>query len=233
MNRLLMKKITIGRASENDIIIDNPTVSGYHAEIVIKDDGAITLTDYSRNGTSVNGVLVHNATRILQKGDPVLFPDRIPLDWSQVYSDTRKTQRFDLKEAHRCNQESPEIPIDRIPSHPANGNHQALPFGDAISSIFSHYADFSGRARRSEYWWFVLLNLVLLLIPIVNLIWMLAAFIPGLAVAVRRLHDIGKSGWFLLLGFIPFAGAIVLVIWFCQDSESKTNIYGANPKAAY
>ena len=63
-------------------------------------------------------------------------------------------------------------------------------------------------------------------------IYTLAVFIPGLAVAVRRLHDIGKSGWNLLLGIIPLVGAIVLLVWFCRDGERMSNAWGANPKNA-
>ena len=93
-------------------------------------------------------------------------------------------------------------------------------FGEAIKSVFSNYANFKGRARRSEYWYFVLFNILVSLVlsgltlispklNILNSIYSLVVFIPGLAVAVRRLHDIGKSGWTYLIVLIP---AIVLVI---------------------
>ncbi|MBQ3189037.1 MAG: DUF805 domain-containing protein [Bacteroidaceae bacterium] len=103
-------------------------------------------------------------------------------------------------------------------------------FSQAVKSVFSNYANFSGRARRSEYWYFVLFSLIIGLIPIVNLIVGLISIIPGIAVCVRRLHDIGKSGWWLLLGFIPIAGPIVLLVWFCTDSQPGENQWGANPK---
>ena len=110
-----------------------------------------------------------------------------------------------------------------------------------------HYADFTGRARRSEYWYFVLFNFIvsiliglslgviagLLNVPaLVYLVhlWSLAVFIPSLAVSVRRLHDIGRSGWWLLLSLIPLVGAIILIIWHCTDSQPGTNQYGPNPK---
>ena len=129
-------------------------------------------------------------------------------------------------------------------------------------SFTKHYADFSGRARRSEYWGTVLFNVIaqvvlsvvlvavlviwfsstemnadvsvvrlsLIMIKAVrslyNLIWLL----PGLAVAVRRLHDIGKSGLNVLWVFLPIIGWIMLLYWFCQDSELGENKWGANPK---
>ena len=61
-------------------------------------------------------------------------------------------------------------------------------------------------------------------------LWSLAMFIPGLAVSVRRLHDIGRSGWWLLLSLIPLVGAIILIIWYCTDSQPGANQYGSNPK---
>lgn len=120
--------------------------------------------------------------------------------------------------------------------------------------VFQNYANFSGRARRSEYWYFTLFNfltgvllgvLMILLIVFdkddspgvigaflyfVYMIYSLAIVIPTLAVAVRRLHDIGKSGWNLLWGFLPLVGSILLLVWYCTDSESGENRWGANPK---
>ena len=61
-------------------------------------------------------------------------------------------------------------------------------------------------------------------------LWSLAVFIPSLAVSVRRLHDIGRSGWWLLLSLIPLVGAIILIIWYCTDSQPGANQYGPNPK---
>ena len=110
-----------------------------------------------------------------------------------------------------------------------------------------HYADFTGRARRSEYWYFVLFNFIVSILIGLSLgviagllnvpalvylayLWSLAVFIPSLAVSVRRLHDIGRSGWWLLLSLIPLVGAIILIIWHCTDSQLGANQYGPNPK---
>ncbi len=98
-----------------------------------------------------------------------------------------------------------------------------MEFGEAIKSVFSKYATFSGRARRSEYWYFYLFNLLvsigLSMIPVVNLfggLWSLAVLIPTWAVTVRRFHDIGKSGWWFLVMMIPgivFAGVFFYFIF--------------------
>ncbi|MFC5046257.1 DUF805 domain-containing protein [Aquimarina hainanensis] len=114
-------------------------------------------------------------------------------------------------------------------------------------TALNKYAEFNGRARRKEYWFFALFNLLFAIVAIIldNVlgiaireigygplygIYALATIIPGLAVAVRRLHDIGKSGWMILIAFIPFIGAIWLLILFTTDSDPGENEYGPNPK---
>ncbi len=99
----------------------------------------------------------------------------------------------------------------------------------AISTCFKNYVNFSGRARRSEYWWFCLLNFILGMIPVVNIIWALIVFLPTIAVGIRRLHDTGRSGWWLLLALVPIAN-IVLIVFFLCDSQPGANQYGENPK---
>ena len=103
------------------------------------------------------------------------------------------------------------------------------------------YGDFSGRARRKEYWMFVLFNIIFAFIAAIldNMlgtggvlygIYALAVFIPGLAVGVRRLHDVGKSGWMFFIAIIPLIGTIWLLVLFLTDSNPGENKYGANPK---
>ena len=92
---------------------------------------------------------------------------------------------------------------------------------------------FEGRAQRVEYWYFTLINLIAGLIlsyvsPTLQAIYALAVFLPALA--VRRLHDTERSGWWLLLIFLPLIGAIVLIIFLVQDSTPGDNAYGPNPK---
>jgi uncharacterized membrane protein YhaH (DUF805 family) len=102
----------------------------------------------------------------------------------------------------------------------------------AIGSAFSQYANFNGRARRSEYWWFAafvfICELCLTFVPILFFIFVLAILFPYLAVSVRRLHDINRSGWWLLISFIPLVG-LVLFVFMLLPSEKMANEYGPNP----
>ena len=124
------------------------------------------------------------------------------------------------------------------------GVRPQLGFVDAVKICLTEkYCDFNGRARRSEYWWFCLCNFVLsyvvnliggLISPTVGMVLTcivtLGLLLPGLGVCVRRLHDIGKSGWLVLLALIPLVGAIILIVWFCKDSDRCSNAYGPSPK---
>lgn len=113
------------------------------------------------------------------------------------------------------------------------------------SICLSKFADFSGRARRREYWTFVLVNCLIALLlltlglafgedsPASNImvtIFYLIMLVPNLSVSVRRLHDIGKSGWYMFLSLIPLIGGLILLIWSLMDSEPGENQYGKNPK---
>ena len=99
-----------------------------------------------------------------------------------------------------------------------------MTFGESIKTCFSKYADFSGRASRSEYWWwFLFVVLVSAATGIISdkltAVFSLVVLLPGIAVSVRRLHDIDKSGWFLLLNFIPVIGWIILLYWAVQEGR--------------
>lgn len=113
--------------------------------------------------------------------------------------------------------------------------------------VLQNYATFSGRARRSEYWYFVLFNIIFTVVAIIldkvlgitmqgigygpiYCLYALAVFLPGLAVSVRRLHDVGKSGWFFFIVLIPLLGAIWLLVLMFSDGITGENEYGANPK---
>ncbi|MGY4907191.1 DUF805 domain-containing protein [Streptomyces sp. 900116325] len=117
-----------------------------------------------------------------------------------------------------------------------------MSFTDAVRScLMSKYATFSGRARRSEYWWFSVLYAVgmLLLVgisiaieePLLNVL-LVALIVPMLAVSVRRLHDTGKSGWRMLIALIPVAGPVIYLVGMAVDSATGANRYGPSPKAA-
>lgn len=108
--------------------------------------------------------------------------------------------------------------------------------------VLRSYAHFEGRARRREYWYFTLINVLIAValalidgaldISLLSPLYTLAVFIPGLAVSVRRLHDTGRSGWWLLLSLVPLVGAIVVLVFMCLDSEPGANQYGPPPKGA-
>lgn len=118
---------------------------------------------------------------------------------------------------------------------------------DWYITVIKKYAVFSGRARRKEYWYFVLFNILIsiglsfvdAMVGTVNAetgygllgaVYSLAILIPSLAVLVRRLHDTDRSGWWILIGLIPVIGWIVLLVFVVQDSHPGQNQYGANPK---
>ena len=103
--------------------------------------------------------------------------------------------------------------------------------------VVKNYVNFEGRASRPEYWWFILayfiVNVILGIIPkvgtVLSGILALALLIPSIGVAVRRLHDINKSGWWYLLILVPIVGAIILILWFVKPSDNGENKYGPKP----
>lgn len=113
-------------------------------------------------------------------------------------------------------------------------------FVDAIKSGFSRWSDFSGRSSRSEYWYWILFTVLLSCFLsfmgasgdtgslVGAFIWLFFALIQ-LSVSVRRLHDLGKTGWLLLLALIPVIGAIILLIWFATKGTTGPNEYGSDP----
>lgn len=136
-----------------------------------------------------------------------------------------------------------------------------MTFGQAIRSCLSKYVTFSGRAARSEFWWWVLFvfvgQLVLLFVdsalfgridvtsqegsvgfqaksdmPVLTTLFMLAMLLPSISVMVRRLHDTGHSGWWYWIGLVPFVGFILLQIWFIQRGTEGRNAYGPDPLGA-
>ncbi|MGF1730011.1 DUF805 domain-containing protein [Photobacterium kasasachensis] len=113
--------------------------------------------------------------------------------------------------------------------------------------VLKNYAVFRGRARRKEYWYFFLTNVVISIVlafldnamgnpgagegaGALGTVYSLAILIPSIAVGVRRLHDTGRNGWWMLLGLIPLVGAVVLIYFFVLDSQPGSNEYGLNPK---
>ena len=132
-----------------------------------------------------------------------------------------------------------------------------MSLGESLTSVFNKYATFTGRARRSEYWWFSICYYVIVFVlniasmgmlvgvmsgemsyndptfsmfQTMSVILGLGLLLPSLAVTVRRFHDIGKSGWNILWAAIPLIGAIIVLVWMCQDSDVVANKYGESPK---
>ncbi len=133
-----------------------------------------------------------------------------------------------------------------------------MSFGESIKTVLSKYADFSGRARRSEYWWFYLANLIVGNVlyfatigpayisaisnndvsnfsfgigGVIYVLYALAVLLPSLAVSVRRLHDTNHSGWYLFMSLIPFVGWIFVLVALIQEGTQGPNNYGADPRA--
>lgn len=123
---------------------------------------------------------------------------------------------------------------------------------DAVKHVFSNFATFSGRARRSEYWYFFLFSTIVtsLLgvfskqVPVeisgqvfmiqenkLLSLYQLIVFLPTLAVVIRRFHDVGKSGWNYFWFLLPIIGWIMILVWLCRDSERGANRFGPDPKA--
>ena len=117
---------------------------------------------------------------------------------------------------------------------------------EAYKKVWRNYANFNGRASRADYWWFVLANMIVsvvlsmlvmlggdsfiaTLFSMVSGLYSLAILIPGIAVTVRRLHDIDKSGWWYLIGLVPCIGSIVLLVFTCLAGTPGDNKYGPDP----
>ena len=118
-----------------------------------------------------------------------------------------------------------------------------MSFTEAIGSGFRKYAVFNGRSCRSEYWWWLLFAIIGYVVfavvdsfigtyPLLYLLWALAILLPGLAVTISRLHDIDKSGWWILFGLVPLIGGIMLLIWYVRRGTEGPNQFGEDPLLA-
>jgi uncharacterized membrane protein YhaH (DUF805 family) len=111
---------------------------------------------------------------------------------------------------------------------------------DYFIGALKKYADFTGRARRKEYWMFYLIYMILIVVisildavigaGFLSAIFTLGMLVPSISIAARRLHDIGRSGWWQLIAFIPLIGLIILIVFLAQDGHDA-NEYGENPKS--
>jgi len=155
--------------------------------------------------------------------------------------------RVDPLESERTLQHGgavPALPPESRQPTPGTANKEHNKNMNWYLEVLKKYAVFNGRARRAEYWWFFLFSVIISIvlsvidgfitgpqgIGILGLIYSLAVLIPSIAVGIRRLHDTGRSGWWLLISFVPLIGAIVLIVFFVLDSQPGENQYGPNPK---
>jgi uncharacterized membrane protein YhaH (DUF805 family) len=129
--------------------------------------------------------------------------------------------------------------LDRISDQ--NKSEEQFTIVDWAVKGLKNYANFTGRARRKEFWFYTLAFFIVAIIvsiidrilgtnPLLYIVLVLGLLVPNLAIAVRRLHDIGRSGWWYLIAFIPLIGAIILIIWFATDTQRENNQWGKPAK---
>ena len=300
-----MKKITIGRNADNDIVITDQSVSGYHADIEIQDNGVMLFIDHSTNGTMVNGNHLHQDFCRVFGTDDIIFPGQHPLDWTLVpvpaavqEGSAAPVEAPAVPEVPAAPETpaapvapTPVMPVEPAPApvqyqqpvqpqyqqpvpqpqyqqpvqpqyqqpvqpqyqqpvqpqyqQPVQPQYQQAPpqgtpyqpvqeasmgFVEVLTRFWKNYFNFSGRARRKEYWLMVVWNMIFGCVPVIGWLVILAGCIGYLSLLIRRLHDSGKSGWFALLGLIPLVGGIIMLVFCCQDSDRCQNKWGASPK---
>lgn len=189
---------------------------------------------YAVEGTSVGPVNQSEFDRLVSTG----AIRRDTLVWQEGMEDWLPYGRADETGADDA------LP-PRMPADPADdpARADANTFLGALKDSFARYVDFKTRSTRSQYWWWTLwmillgigttmIDAMLLMGDIgpVNLLLTLATFLPSIAVSIRRLHDIGRSGWWLLLAFIPLIGWIVLIVFACTKTREEPNQWGMPPR---
>lgn len=218
-----MRTFYIGRNPENDIVINDPVVSGRHAEISVDDFNRVVYTDYSTNGTYINGRLIRHGSCEVSVNDQVVFPNGVQLNWNQLpgifgLAANTGTQYAMPGQMPGPVQGAAPMPVGQnggnvysniqvnMPSGPGDrnapnnynnasgGSPTSMGMGTAIKSCFSKYATFRGRARRSEFWfWALFQNLIAL------------ALIPCMFSSMPESLFVvpGIWGLWLLISFLP------------------------------
>jgi uncharacterized membrane protein YhaH (DUF805 family) len=223
-----MKIIRIGREQSNDYQVNHPSVSRFHSEICIDDNGCIVYIDHSSNGTMINGTIVHNSRCYLRGFETIYLAREVGINLQELLGHFRPGEMRTIVSQPQPYPQ-PSDSQSYSPS-PYGGVKPAMGFGQTLGYFFRHYADFSGRARRTEYWYMMLWNFIFWIIPPIGILWWLATIIPYLALAVRRLHDVGRSGVWYLLQLVPLVGQIIILVWLLTDSEPHPNRWGESPK---
>lgn len=255
-----MKKITIGRNTDNDIVIMDQSVSGYHADLEIRDNGEMIFIDHSTNGTMVNGNHLHNDSCHVFGTDSIVFPGQHVFDWTKVDVPASAPVQAPAPVPQPVYQQPVQqsvqqpLPVYQQPVYPQyqqplQPQYQQpaqqpvqqpvqqqyyqigdMGFGEVLTNFWKNYFNFSGRARRKEYWLMTVWTIIFSIIPVLGWLVILAGLIGYISLAVRRLHDSGKSGLMLLLGLLPLVGWIIMLVFYCQDSERGPNKWGPSSK---
>lgn len=231
----MARVIKIGRNQNNDCIINNAMVSGNHGDLYIYDNGNMQYVDHSTNGTLINGHMTHNASYNVSSNDVLVLPGNVSLQVSHLLIGQQRNEPTIVSYAPVYGAND-KMGMSDSGANSSKSHHYrsstvkpSLGFGEALSLYFQRYAEFSGRSRRQEYWFIMLWNMIFVLIPFVNLIWCVITIVPGIALATRRLHDTGRSGWNWFWILLPFIGSIILFVFSLLDSEGD-NEYGESPK---
>jgi len=193
------------------------------------------------------------ATKCPNCGTPIVVPVKCKVCGELVSPNARACPNCgaptkDTKKCKECGNQIPENAVTCPCCGYNNQEQQKLTFKEAISvCLLKKYATFTGRARRSEYWFFYLFNMIISIalsilmiilqwtsmytvLLVIQTLFFIATLVPNFAVGIRRLHDTGRSGWNLLWALLPIVGLILLLIWFAQDSSKDDNKYGPSPK---
>ncbi len=178
--------------------------------------------------------LAQNALFCGHCGTAVSRPTQNPEEYQAQYTEQLRTEQPDAQQTYEQPNTNQQGGYDFVyqgnpqQTYGGNGSYNyqttTVGFGEAIKRYFTHYADFNGRASRTEFWWAVLFELLVgtltMCIPIVNLIVWVGMLVPGLAIRIRRLHDIGMGGALMLLVFVPGIGSIALIVLWCLQSAA-------------
>lgn len=239
-----MKIVKIGRNRDNDFVYQVPTISGYHADITFHDNGLCIYSDHSTNGTSINGKILKSGSQMIQYTDDIVLPGGVRLDLNRI-------RQFALGSDATVFGNNQEIHKQEWPSGLNNNMAgDVFTFSNFLPYIFSRYSDFTGRARRKEYWFLYLWNIIVFLaISVVGVslaminpgvgivfsyvlcgLYSLVMLVPGLSVFVRRIHDINHHWTYMLFLLIPIARYVFLCIIIFQDSYPERNQWGPCPK---
>ena len=252
-----MRIIKIGRAKDNDFVVDHPAISSHHGDIFINDDGSMVYEDHSTNGTMINTDYIHKKRVRINGNERITLPGDLSCLISDPTGVCAHEQDHNVGPKYGYTPIGAAAPIMDLPEEPLP---EEITFVGALKKFFTHYAVFKGRSRRTEFWyvyiWQTIFSIILVALMLLTslpslaliesdptaytasvMVWIiisgilgLATLVPSLALTVRRLHDTGRSGVFLLFYLIPYVGGLIILIFMMLDSKPFTNQYGPCPK---